>query len=267
MTTNNNDKEIIEIWKTVIGVQMHFNDISMRIRSMFVTILLALFASLGFLLDKKIGLSIGKYQVQFAAILPLFGIFGAYLFYFIDRYWYHRLLVGSVKQGRVIEKKYKSQFPELLLTEAIGEESPHEPRRLTKFLAKMIVSDEKFLNTGKLHSEAKVEFFYKSVMVALLITAIIIAIFGGIAPRVVTIEKEAVRIEGTKADSTILTPQSGQEVKLDSPHKPTSSQMDTKKSSEVSDRDISKDNNASGVDAANASGQQSVEARLQDQKK
>ncbi|NPZ40020.1 hypothetical protein, partial [Pseudomonas aeruginosa] len=113
---NIDSKEIVEIWKAVVGVQMHFNDISMRIRSMFVTILLALFASLGFLLDKNLGLQVADYYVQFATILPVFGILGAYLFYFIDRYWYHRLLVGSVKQGLSIESKFRSELPELSLT-------------------------------------------------------------------------------------------------------------------------------------------------------
>jgi hypothetical protein len=51
--------------------------------------------------------------------VPLFGIFGAYLFYFIDRYWYHRLLVGSVKHAIEIEKKYKNEMPELSLMDLL----------------------------------------------------------------------------------------------------------------------------------------------------
>ena len=124
---------VIEIWKSIVDVQMHFNDISMRIRSMFITILLALFASIGFLLNKKLSLEISDYRVQFATLVPLFGIFGAWLFYFIDRYWYHRLLVGAVKHGLSIETKYKQALPELSLTDAIGDESPFEPRGVTRW--------------------------------------------------------------------------------------------------------------------------------------
>ena len=87
-------KQIIEVWKTIVGVQQHFNDISMRIRSMFVTILLALFASIGFLVEKNLSLEIWVFNIRFSTLIPLFGIIGTYLFYFIDRYWYHRLLVG-----------------------------------------------------------------------------------------------------------------------------------------------------------------------------
>ncbi|MFS6894993.1 hypothetical protein ACDX38_07955 [Pseudomonas aeruginosa] len=190
---NIDSKEIVEIWKAVVGVQMHFNDISMRIRSMFVTILLALFASLGFLLDKNLGLQVADYYVQFATILPVFGILGTYLFYFIDRYWCHRLLVGSVKQGLSIESKFRSELPELSLTDAIGKESPYEPRGFARILAKLIVSDDRFPQTGKLHSDGKVEFFYKSVMVALLGTVILVAIFGGVAHKPVLIEPGAER--------------------------------------------------------------------------
>src|SRR4051794_34609827 len=80
----------------------------MRIHSMFVTILLALFAAIGFLYEKNLHLEIWDLSLKFAILIHLFGIFGTYLFYFIDRYWYHRLLVGSVKHAIYIETKYKS---------------------------------------------------------------------------------------------------------------------------------------------------------------
>jgi hypothetical protein len=131
-------KQIIDVWKTVVGVQQHFNDISMRIRSMFVTILLALFASLGFMLDKRLTLEISVVKIQFATLVPLFGVLGTYLFYFNDRYWYHRLLVGSVKHAIIIEQKYKNEMPELSLSEAIGAESPYEPRGPVRLLANLL---------------------------------------------------------------------------------------------------------------------------------
>lgn len=173
-------KEIIDIWKTVVGVQMHFNDISMRIRSMFVTILLALFASIGFLIDKKIGLKIGPAYIQFSVLIPVFGILGSYLFYFIDRYWYHRLLVGSVKHGIEIEKRYKESLPEISLAEAIGRESPYTPRLPARLLADLVVNDKKYRDSGQLHSDGKIEFFYKSVMVVLFVTAVILGMVGGV---------------------------------------------------------------------------------------
>ncbi len=173
-------KQIIEVWKTIVGVQQHFNDIGMRIRSMFVTILLALFASLGFLWDKKIALELGCVHVQIATIIPLFGVFGTMLFYFIDRYWYHRLLVGSVNHAIEIEKKHKAELPELSLSDAIGRESPYTPRGIVWLAARMLVRHDKFQSTGRLHSDGKIELFYKSVMLALICTSILLALFGGV---------------------------------------------------------------------------------------
>jgi hypothetical protein len=171
-------KQVIEVWKAVVQVQQHFNDISMRIRSMFVTILLALFASIGFLYGKNLRLEILHLDMQFTVLVPLFGIFGTFLFYFIDRYWYHRLLVGSVKHAIGIEKKYEAELPELSLSEAIGAESPYEPQGLVRGLAYLLVRDERFRRTRRLHSDGKIELFYKSVMLVLLRTTLALAFFG-----------------------------------------------------------------------------------------
>jgi hypothetical protein len=58
--SDENKKQIIDIWKTIVGVQQHFNDIEMRIRSMFVTVLVALIASIGFLMDKKLAFPVWR---------------------------------------------------------------------------------------------------------------------------------------------------------------------------------------------------------------
>jgi phosphoglycolate phosphatase-like HAD superfamily hydrolase len=179
--TDERKKQIIDVWKTIVGVQQHFNDIEMRIRSMFVTILLALFASIGFLTDKNIILPICSLKVKFAVIVPLIGMFGAYLFYFIDRYWYHRLLVGAVTHAITIERKYREEMPELSLSGAIGKQSPYKPEGwLVRSVASWVVKDPQYKNTGNLHSDAKIELFYKSVIAALGLAAFFIALLGGI---------------------------------------------------------------------------------------
>jgi len=72
-------KQVIEVWKTIVGVQMHFNEIGMRIRGLFITILLALLASIGFLLDKRLGLQLFSITIQFAVFVPLIGVLAASL--------------------------------------------------------------------------------------------------------------------------------------------------------------------------------------------
>ena len=174
-------KQVTDVWKTVVGVQMHFNDIGMRIRGLFVTILLALFASIGFLLDKQLSLAIGNFNIQFATLVPIFGVFVTMLFYFMDRYWFHRLLKGSVNHAIEIEKKYRDKLPELGLSDQIGRESFFEPKGLIWLAAKVFVRHDRFVQKGLLHSDGKLELFYKPMMVVLVITSVLLAVLGGVS--------------------------------------------------------------------------------------
>jgi hypothetical protein len=56
----------------------------------------------------------------------------------------------------------------------------YEPWGPARLFAKLFVNDERYRQTGKLHSDGKIEFFYKSVMVALLVMTIILAWLGGV---------------------------------------------------------------------------------------
>jgi hypothetical protein len=106
---------------------------------------------------------------------------------FCNRYWYHRLLVGSVNHAIAIEKKYAQDIPELSLSDAIGKESPYKPRsRLIRFVAWVVVRERSYRETGDLHSHAKIELFYKPVIYLLLAATVIIALMGGL-----TLEKSA----------------------------------------------------------------------------
>jgi len=162
-------KAVIDVWKKAVDVQMHFNDIEMKIRGLFVTIVLGLATAQGFLLDKGLSLSVWSLKVQYATFMPLVGVLAACLFYFMDRYWYHRLLLGAVKQGADIEQRYAKELPELALTARIGEASPVDTTkwkragRLGRRIAKFLVSDDRYPKEEKLHSDGKIELFYKSV--------------------------------------------------------------------------------------------------------
>jgi HAD-hyrolase-like len=179
--TSERRKEIIDVWKEIVDVQQHFNDISMRIRGMFVTILLAFFAAMGFLLDKTFTLDAWSLHVRYVTLVPLFGIVGTLLFYFLDRFWYHRLLLASVEHAGTIETKYENEMPELSLGKLISAKSPYTPGCLIRFLARLVmVRDDRFRKTGRLHSEAKIELFYKSVIAVLLATMVLISLTGGV---------------------------------------------------------------------------------------
>ena len=178
---NDERHSIIEIWKTVVGVQQHFNDIGMKIRGLFITIVVAIAAAQGFLLEKQLFISVGPVTILFATFIPLLGVVATYLFYFIDRFWYHRLLLGAVLQGAMIEEKYKDVIPELSLGEKISQQSPVELKSwLGRGVAKLVVSDERFRKGEKLHSDAKIELFYKSVVLLFFLWFIFTVLFAGV---------------------------------------------------------------------------------------
>lgn len=114
-------KDLVDIWKKCVDVQMHFNGIELQIRNYAVTLLVAVIGAAAYALKENLNLKLfgGTFSMA-AAILPA-GILGWYAFYFMDRHWYHRLLLGSVFQTLRIEK---AVGPELQLSVAIGKESP-----------------------------------------------------------------------------------------------------------------------------------------------
>jgi hypothetical protein len=177
----NERESIIEIWRTVVEVQQHFNDIEMKIRGLFITIMVAIAAAQGFLLEKRLSFPLGSVTILYATVLPLVGVVAAYLFYFMDRYWYHRLLMGAVLQGGMIEEKYASELPELGLGARISEQSPVELKnRFGRMIANLVVSDDRYKKNKKLHSDAKIELFYKSIVLLFFLWFIFTVLFVGV---------------------------------------------------------------------------------------
>jgi hypothetical protein len=178
---NDERRSIIEIWKTIVEVQQHFNDIAMKIRGLFITIAVAVAAAQGFLFEKRLSVSIGTVTVLFATFLPLIGIVATYLFYFIDRYWYHKLLLGAVLQGGMIEEKYAQELPELGLGKQISDQSPVELKSwFGRRIADLVVSDDRYKRNKKLHSDAKIELFYKSIVLLFFLWFIATVLFAGV---------------------------------------------------------------------------------------
>ncbi len=134
---------MLEAWKQTVQVQQHFNDIELQIRNYAITLLGGLFgvAAYAFKEHAPVTLVLG---------LLLAGLCLCYAFYFMDRHWYHRLLIGAVKHGESIEDKAP---PELGLTKAIGRES-----------------ELKWLGL-RLHAQDKIGIFYGLIALAIVIMA------------------------------------------------------------------------------------------------
>ncbi|TBO42248.1 hypothetical protein [Pedobacter kyonggii] len=116
------DKEIqMQVWDKSIDVQMHFNNIELQIRNYALTLFTAIIAGIGYLLKEKINIIVMGYIFPSSAAAALIGIVIMCAFYFMDKYWYHLLLQGSVKHALAIETIITD--PALKLTSAIGASS------------------------------------------------------------------------------------------------------------------------------------------------
>jgi hypothetical protein len=108
------DEEInrgLEAWKVTVEVQQHFNDIEMKIRNYALTLLLAVAAAAGVALrENRPGLAIW---------ILVAGLVAWAAFYFMDEWWYHRLLIGAVKHGLELEDELRHSIPGIGLSNSI----------------------------------------------------------------------------------------------------------------------------------------------------
>jgi FMN phosphatase YigB (HAD superfamily) len=161
------EKLQVEIWKKSIDVQQHFNDIELRIRNFAITLAVGVVGALSITLKEHLILELFGSSISAGALVLLVGIFGVGAFWFMDRLWYHRLLVGAVKHAASIEThlimigvipRLSSQNAPLGLTQTIGAESPFS------FFGR------------KVHSKNKLDIFYAFLTFSLVAALIVIAL-------------------------------------------------------------------------------------------
>jgi hypothetical protein len=90
--------------------------------------------------------------------------------------------MGSILHGGFIEKKYESEIPELGLGSKISEQSPVALKNwLARKVADLVVSDDRYRKSKKLHSDAKIEFFYKSIVLLFFVWFLVTLLFIGVS--------------------------------------------------------------------------------------
>lgn len=115
------DEIQLTAWNKAIDVQMHFNEIELQIRNYALTLFTAVIAGIGYLLKEKIDIVIRGYILPSSAAAAFIGMVIMCAFYFMDKYWYHVLLKGSVMHAVAIEGMISE--PALKITSAIGKSS------------------------------------------------------------------------------------------------------------------------------------------------
>jgi hypothetical protein len=156
------DSVKVEIWKKIVDVQQHFNDLELRIRN-FALAVAGAFLGLGGYAIKDGGFTtIFGIKVAVAGVVVLSAVFPLAAFYFMDRLWYHRLLDGSVTAGIAAEAALKSAGYDVDLGSEIKKASP-----FTMW----------FFGRRQVRSKHKMDLFYLVLLMSLLIVAVILG-FG-----------------------------------------------------------------------------------------
>jgi phosphoglycolate phosphatase-like HAD superfamily hydrolase len=140
-------KNIIDIWKGVVEVQKHFNDIEIRIRNFAITIFTFIIGGIALCIKENFFLHKFGLLIPIATLVAFIGILVIAAIYFMDRHWYHRLLQAAVSKGMKIEKSFSNIYPEIALTSEIKTHSPY-----SIFLSKIF--------SKQLHSDQKLRIFY-----------------------------------------------------------------------------------------------------------
>lgn len=114
----------LEAWKKSVDVQQHFNDIGIKLRNLAITVFGAFLGGIAFSLKEHLIIGIYGANIPLASMLALSALVVWLAFFFMDRFWYHKLLLGAVYHAKDIESKYASAFQEIGLTTRIADESP-----------------------------------------------------------------------------------------------------------------------------------------------
>lgn len=145
-------KIIIEIWKSTIEVQKHFNDIEIKIRNFAITIITFIYAGIGFCFKDNQFFNISGVDFSLATVFMVVGAMLIFAIYLMDQHWYHRLLYAAVDKGREIEKSISIELPQVKLTNEIKDKSPF-----------------KLLGLFKIDSKGKIRLFYILLLTPLLL--------------------------------------------------------------------------------------------------
>ncbi|MGK7752844.1 MULTISPECIES: hypothetical protein [unclassified Roseovarius] len=163
-----NETVVLELWKKTVDVQQHFNDLELRIRNFALIVVGALLALGGYAVRESVTVSILGISLSAAGLIIWSSLIPLAAFYFMDRWWYHRLLKGAVMAGIPLEAKLKEMGYPVALGEEISKSSPFEWRLWGRKGEGDETSFWKFPKR-KMHSEYKMDFFYLALGLAIFV--------------------------------------------------------------------------------------------------
>jgi len=158
----------VKVWEKVVDVQMHFNELSLKVRGLAVTVLGAILTAAAFSLKDRLAIAVWDTQIPAALPILLIALLTWCAFYLMDHLWYHRLLKGAVAQGLVLEDLLDQKLKGAGLAHAIGNMSA-----LTVSIGRVKM---------KLNSDARLRLFYGIGAFLILVLACVVTVVD-ISPR------------------------------------------------------------------------------------
>jgi hypothetical protein len=151
------DKVVAEIWKKIVDVQQHFNDLELQIRNFALALTGAFLALGGYAIKESVFVNIFGHSVSVASLIVLAASVPLLAFYFMDKYWYHRLLNGAVQAGIAAEGELTALGYNVSLGTQISAASPIENRL---YGTKINQKDFFLFARRRMHSRHKMDVFY-----------------------------------------------------------------------------------------------------------
>ena len=166
-------KVVVEIWKKVVDVQQHFNDLELRIRNFALALTGTFLALGGYAIKETVSTRLFGIDVSVASLIVLAAIVPLSAFYFMDKWWYHKLLDGAVQAGIASEAQLRALGYDVALGTKISEASPITNR----LYGKKIDSTCPFYTLPKrqMHSRHKMDVFYGILFISLIGISIVLA--------------------------------------------------------------------------------------------
>lgn len=99
---------ILEEWKHVTNVQMHFNDMIIRMRTLALSVVITVFGAGGFAIAAHRDQFVTLYgrELHVSAFVVTFGLILWLTIFIIDYWYYYKLLIGSVRRGNEIDSAF-----------------------------------------------------------------------------------------------------------------------------------------------------------------
>ena len=104
MNDDDRVKSQIHVWKTCVEVQEHFNEIGWKIRGLALTVLTAALGAGAVAIKDGTTVRLLGFRPSLASLIFAAALIVWLAFYFVDRLWYHVLLIGAVRQGEALER-------------------------------------------------------------------------------------------------------------------------------------------------------------------